>query len=147
MSNQIKQSNLPLVLLVEDDSAQRLLVERALRMQSVECHVVTVCDGLDAWELLNGIQDGAAIRPDLIFLDLNMPRLDGRGLLTRIKDDDGLSSIPVVMLTTSDLDDDKVECAMLGCDGYMVKPFGIRDLVGALEHDCRRFLTAKRTIH
>ncbi len=97
------------VLLVEDSPGDVRLTQEAFHAanNSVRLHVVT--DGVDALAFLN--HEGAyahAPRPDLTLLDLNMPRMDGRQVLARIKSDDNLKTIPIVILTTSTADEDIV---------------------------------------
>ena len=87
------------ILLVEDDAADALLVQEALRARGAARSIAWVPDGLAALELL---RDPAATRPDLIVVDLNMPRMNGRELLAVLKSDAGLKMIPVVVLSTSD---------------------------------------------
>ncbi len=90
------------VLLVEDDVADAMLIEEALAERGAR-NLVQVTDGVAALEHLRG--DGNA-RPDLIVLDLNMPRMNGRELLKILKSDEDLQTIPVVVLTTSTAPDD-----------------------------------------
>lgn len=111
------------ILLVEDDPADAGLAKRALRDGRILCNVSHVRDGVEAMEYLRrqGSFAGAA-RPDLILLDLNMPRMDGREVLQEMKADDELKTIPVVILTTSDVDRDVNASYLLGANSFITKP-------------------------
>jgi CheY-like chemotaxis protein len=111
------------ILLVEDDPADAGLAKRALRDGRILCNVGHVRDGVEAMEYLRrqGPFAGAA-RPDLILLDLNMPRMDGREVLQELKADDELKTIPVVILTTSDVDRDVNASYLLGANSFITKP-------------------------
>ncbi len=111
------------ILLVEDDPADAGLAKRALRDGRILCNVTHVRDGVEAMEHLrrHGSFAGAP-RPDLILLDLNMPRMDGREVLQELKADDELKTIPVVILTTSDVDRDVNASYLLGANSFITKP-------------------------
>lgn len=111
------------ILLVEDDPADAGLAKRALREGRILCRVNHVRDGVEAMEYLRRQgRFAGACRPDLILLDLNMPRMDGREALQEIKADDGLKTIPVVILTTSDVDRDVNASYLLGANSFITKP-------------------------
>ncbi|GLR82851.1 response regulator [Azospirillum oryzae] len=111
------------ILLVEDDPADAGLAKRALRDGRILCNVSHVRDGVEAMEYLRRQGSfGAAARPDLILLDLNMPRMDGREVLQEMKADDELKTIPVVILTTSDVDRDVNASYLLGANSFITKP-------------------------
>jgi chemotaxis family two-component system response regulator Rcp1 len=96
-----------IIFLVEDNKADIRLIQEALKNSSMQYQVITARDGVDAMAYLR--QEGEyaeAIRPDLILLDLNLPRKDGREVLAEIKADSKLKRIPVVVLTTSRNEDD-----------------------------------------
>jgi chemotaxis family two-component system response regulator Rcp1 len=111
------------VLLVEDSPGDVRLTQEAFRNadRSVILHVAA--DGVEAMAFLNR-KDGhaQAPRPDLILLDLNLPRMDGREVLALIKDDDSLRTIPTVILTTSDSEVDIVASYQLHANCYLTKP-------------------------
>lgn len=111
------------ILLVEDDPADAGLAKRALRDGRILCNVAHVRDGVEAMGYLRrqGPFAGAA-RPDLILLDLNMPRMDGREVLQELKADEELKTIPVVILTTSDVDRDVNASYLLGANSFITKP-------------------------
>lgn len=117
------------ILLVEDDPADAGLAKRAIREGRILCDVHHAVDGVEALAYLRreGERYAGARRPDLILLDLNMPRLDGRGVLAAIKQDPALRGIPVVVLTTSDVDRDVEAIYGLGANSFVTKPLDLQD--------------------
>ncbi|MFG1608925.1 response regulator [Actinoplanes sp. NPDC049265] len=116
------------ILVVDDDDADALMIEEALGATERSATVTRVADGREALEYLHreGPYTGA-LRPDLILLDLNMPRMDGRETLAAIKTDDELKAIPVVILTTSGAAPDIVASYQHRANAYVTKPFGLDD--------------------
>ena len=111
------------VLLVEDSPGDVRLTQEAFRdaNQSILLHVAA--DGVEAMAFLR--REGAhaqAPRPDLILLDLNLPKMDGREVLAHIKENDNLKTIPTVILTTSDAESDIVKSYELQANCYLTKP-------------------------
>lgn len=117
------------ILLVEDDPADAGLAKRAIREGRILCDVHHAVDGVEALSYLRreGPRFADARRPDLILLDLNMPRLDGRGVLGAIKQDPDLRGIPVVVLTTSDVQQDIEAIYRLGANSFVTKPLDLQD--------------------
>jgi CheY-like chemotaxis protein len=116
------------ILVVDDDDADALMIEEALETSDMRTTVSRVADGREALDYLH--RQGpysSANRPDLILLDLNMPRMDGRETLAAIKTDDRLKSIPVVILTTSGAAPDIVASYQHKANAYVTKPFGLDD--------------------
>ncbi len=107
------------VLLVEDDPGDVLLIREAFEDHKLNNTLLVANDGVEALELL---RDAGTDRPDLVLLDLNLPRKDGREVLREIKDDDALRSIPVVVLTTSDAEEDILRSYDLHANAYVTKP-------------------------
>ncbi len=107
------------ILLVEDDRVDAMTVKRALREINVANRLDVVQDGEEALEFLRNPDNE---RPAIILLDLNMPRMNGIELLRVLKADDSLKSIPVIVLTTSKADQDRIESFNLSVAGYMLKP-------------------------
>jgi CheY-like chemotaxis protein len=111
------------VLLVEDDDGDVLLIREAFGHNKVYNKLTVVSDGVEALEFLRGEGEHAgAERPDLILLDLNLPRKDGREVLAEIKGDDDLRMIPVVVLTTSQAEEDVLRSYKLHANAYVTKP-------------------------
>jgi CheY-like chemotaxis protein len=119
MSNQVKPVH---ILLAEDDRIDAKAFLRAMEKLRIQNPVTVAQDGLEAWEILKGINGHAPFpRPNLVVLDLNMPRLNGLELLDRIRDDDDLRDTIVFMLTTSNDEVDKMAAYNLNVAGYMLK--------------------------
>lgn len=111
------------VLLIEDNPGDADLTRETLESSSLKVTLSVVVDGAEALEyLLREGRHGAAPRPDLILLDLNLPKLSGRDVLTQVKRSDTLRVIPVVVLTSSGADRDVVESYNLGANCYITKP-------------------------
>jgi CheY-like chemotaxis protein len=111
------------ILLVEDSPSDTELTVEALKQAKVRNHLSTVEDGMQAMEFLRrqGPFAGAP-RPDLIMLDLNLPRKNGREVLAEIKADPDLKTIPVVVLTTSRAEQDVLRAYQLSANCYITKP-------------------------
>lgn len=122
------------VLLVEDDPADVELTQEALDNNKVYTKLFMVQDGLEALAFLRreGVHADAP-RPDLILLDLNMPRMDGRQVLAELKKDDDLKNIPVVVLTTSKAEQDIVASYDLGANCYVTKPVGLEQFTKVVQ--------------
>jgi CheY-like chemotaxis protein len=111
------------VLLVEDDPGDVLMTQEAFEEHKVRNSLAVVNDGTEAIAYLRREGKYAdAARPDLILLDLNLPRRDGREVLAEIKNDPDLCRIPVVVLTTSQADEDIVRSYQLHANAYVTKP-------------------------
>ncbi len=130
------------ILLVEDNPADVNLVRRAMDQSKLSCKLHHVADGLDALDFLrrNGERYENMPQPDLILLDLNMPRMNGRELLTVIKTDEYLSYIPVVVFTQSDSEIDVESVYRSGASGFIVKPDDMPRLVETL-HQIVAYIT------
>ncbi|MGI9210905.1 MAG: response regulator [Methylococcaceae bacterium] len=122
------------ILLIEDDPADAHLVSLALKEGCIRARLHHQPDGREGLDFLKRISPhDDAPRPDLILLDLNMPRMNGREFLAAIKADDAFKAIPVVILTTSDVERDVVASYQLGASGYITKPVDMRQFVAAVE--------------
>jgi CheY-like chemotaxis protein len=120
------------ILLVEDDPGDVVLVREAFDHDKVRNELRVASDGVYALEQL---RDAERPVPDLILLDLNLPRMDGRELLEKIREDPRLTRIPVVVLTTSDAEADILRSYELHANAYVTKPV-----------DLNRFLKVVREI-
>ena len=112
-----------IILLVEDNEGDIVLTVEALREAKIHNKVMVVRDGEEALSYL--YREGKyadAEMPDIIFLDINLPRIDGKEVLTKIKNDDRLKFIPVVILTTSDSENDIMESYSNHANCYITKP-------------------------
>jgi two-component system, chemotaxis family, response regulator Rcp1 len=114
------------VLLVEDDPGDVDLTLEVMNMSKLKVNINVVGDGV---ECLNYLRNAAGyedkLKPDMILLDLNMPRKDGRETLHEIKNDPALKMLPVVVLTTSDANEDIVRSYTTGANCYITKPVGL----------------------
>jgi len=117
------------IMLVEDDPGDQKLIKKSLLDQKIGNHLFIVETAEDALDYLAASKAGDAQcpKPDLILLDLNMPGIGGKEFLKRIKADDELDTIPVVILTTSDSDQDILESYKLHASGYIKKPLTLDD--------------------
>ncbi|MEK6743285.1 MAG: response regulator [Nitrospirota bacterium] len=114
------------ILLVEDDSVDAMTVRRALKEVNVTNPIAIAGNGEEALEYL---RNSANEKPCIILLDLNMPKMNGIEFLRVAKQDTGLKTIPVVVLTTSRGEREKVESFNLGVAGYMIKPVDYQQFV------------------
>lgn len=114
------------ILLVDDDPGDVELTMEVLKESKLKLTIDTVSDGEQALKYLRGEGRYAGKpRPDLLLLDLNMPKVDGREVLRQVKGDPDLKTIPVVVLTTSDADQDVLHTYDLGANCFVTKPVGL----------------------
>ena len=125
------------ILLVEDDPADVELTKEGLARAGVSVALNVVTDGVEAMDYLQKKGRYNEVKtPDLIVLDLNLPRKDGRELLRELKSDDRFRHVPIVVLTTSDSGDDIMETYSAGANSFVTKPIGIdnwEEMVSAIE--------------
>ncbi|WP_436910752.1 response regulator [Halosimplex marinum] len=125
------------ILLAEDNPGDVTLTRKALERGNISNNLHVVNDGVEAVAFLR--QEGEYAdepRPDLVLLDLNMPRKDGRDVLETIKEDDDLRRIPVVVMTSSEAEEDIVQSYDLHANAYLTKPIdfdGFLDVVQRIE--------------
>lgn len=114
------------ILLVEDSPVQQALTRRALEDSTLEADLRVVDDGVAALQYLKGEGEfhdrEANPRPDIVLLDLNMPRMNGHEFLERMKTDESLATIPVTVLTTSNADADATASYAKGANAFVTKP-------------------------
>jgi CheY-like chemotaxis protein len=132
------QHKIPITILIcDDDEDDRMLTQQALEQARVSNKINFVEDGEQLLDYLYqrgeyAGENGTAPRPGLILLDLNMPKLDGREALKVIKGDKTLSNIPIVVLSTSRLDQDIIQSYQLGVNSFISKPVTFTGLVDAM---------------
>jgi CheY-like chemotaxis protein len=125
------EEKLPSLVMVDDDPDDCFLFKRALQENGFANKVVFLADGQELMDYLNGQVKSAkgSLESQVVLLDLNMPRLDGREALRRIKDDEALKKMPVVILTTSKNPEDVQNAYGLGASSFFSKPSDYRELV------------------
>lgn len=122
------------ILLVEDNPGDARLALEALKERKIRNNLHHVKDGVEALDYLYQRAEYAGVpRPDLILLDLNMPRKDGREVLEEIKHDADLRLIPVVVLTTSSAERDLVKSYGLHANAYIVKPLDLEQFIEVVQ--------------
>ena len=130
------------VLLVEDDPGDTLMIREALEIHAPDTDIATVGDGVDAMRYLRRQDEFAGSRrPDLVLLDLNLPRKDGREVLAEIKGDEELSTIPVVVLTTSQAEEDVLRSYKLHANAYVTKPVDFERFIDVVRQIYQFFVT------
>jgi CheY-like chemotaxis protein len=130
------------ILLVEDNPGDVRLTKEALREGKVYNNLHWAKDGVEALEFLR--QEGKhaeAPRPDIILLDLNLPKKDGREVLSSIKNDDRFKQIPVVILTTSEAEEDVLRSYELHANCYITKPVDLDKFIVVVQSIDRFWLT------
>ncbi len=133
------------ILLVEDDPGDVLMTREAFADYKLRNQLHVVNDGADALAFLRqeGEYEGKP-RPDLVLLDLNLPRMDGREVLEAIKSDAELASIPVVVLTTSEAEDDVLRSYSLHANAYVTKPVDFERFIEVVRQIDDFFVTVVR---
>lgn len=122
------------ILLVEDNPGDADLAREALENSKISNNLYVVEDGVEAMAFIKRSDKYAnAPRPDLILLDLNLPRMDGREVLSEIKKDDCLKQIPVVILTTSKAEEDVLRSYNLHANCYITKPIAFDQFMKVVE--------------
>ena len=118
------------ILLVEDNPGDARLAVEALTEGKVTNNITVAQDGVEAMEFLRNEENP---RPDLIFLDLNLPKMNGKDVLAEIKKDPGLKRIPVIILTTSNAEDDIASTYDLQANCYITKPVGFDQFIEVIQ--------------
>lgn len=121
------------VMLVEDDPGDAGLVKAAFANSRFVCRIEHISDGVEAMKRLRALSpEGPSALPDLVLLDLNMPRKSGHEVLAEMKADENLKDVPVVVLTTSDAERDVAAAYHSGASGFVTKPVDIEQLFSAI---------------
>ena len=123
------------IAMVEDDEGHARLIEKNLRRAGVHNEIVPLADGASAIAFLFG-SDGSGLvnkgRPLLVLLDLNLPDMSGIDILKRVKENEHLRALPVVVLTTTDDKTEIQRCYDLGCNVYITKPVNYENFANAI---------------
>ena len=127
------------ILLVEDGLVNAQVTIAALKKGQVRHRLTLIRDGEEALEFLLRKANLPAPAPDLVLLDLGLPKLDGRQVLARVKASDELKSLPIVIMTSSDDEEDRVQSELLGVDGFIIKPVDLEKFIQVVRQ-LRRFL-------
>ena len=136
------------VLLVEDDPGDVLMTREAFEQHKIRNQLHVVNDGDQALQFLHQTGEYAgAPRPGLILLDLNLPRRDGLEVLAELKEDPGLRVIPVVILTTSQAEEDILRSYKLHANAYVTKPVDVNQFIAAVRQIDDFFLSVVRLPH
>lgn len=120
------------ILLVEDNENDVILALRAFKRNNILNEVIVAKDGEEALDLLFGNQDNDVLMPALVLLDLKMPKLSGLDVLKRMRNHSSTKNLPVVILTTSNEEDDIVRSYNFGANSYIRKPVDFEGLVEAV---------------
>ncbi|MBO1753281.1 response regulator [Actinotalea sp. BY-33] len=133
------------VLLVEDDPGDVLMTREAFEENKVVNRLAVVSDGASAMQYLRKEGEYADVpTPDMVLLDLNLPRMDGREVLAAMKSDDELRRIPVVVLTTSEAEEDVLRSYSLHANAYVTKPVDFARFIEVVRQIDDFFLTVVR---
>lgn len=112
------------VVIIDDSLVVRKIVETSMSRAGITC-----LSFRDGYEALRALKNEIKQPPDLVFLDINMPRIDGFDLLRLLRSCPGFDDVPIVMLSSRDSVLDRVKCRLAGARGYLVKPFRTQDLL------------------
>jgi two-component system, chemotaxis family, response regulator Rcp1 len=117
------------ILLVEDSPSDVRLIREALKQTPLEVQITLARDGVEAMEYLRQSENGLVNRPDIILLDLNLPRKNGREVLAEVKAAPRLKQIPVLIMTSSKADEDVKQAYNLNANCYIAKPANLQEYV------------------
>ena len=129
------------ILLVEDNPADVHLIREALTEKEIACDVDTIDDGEVAAAHIRAVEAGQKARPDIVLLDLNLPKVTGDVLLKRIRQSASMGAVPVIVLTSSDSPRDRSQAEKLGASAYIRKPSNLEEFL-AIGDQVRRALGA-----
>ncbi len=139
----------PIILLAEDNKADQVLTQRVFAQAEFNCKLFLANNGIEVLDYLrrkgkfNNPEDSPT--PDMILLDIKMPKMSGKEVLKELKTDSALKSVPVIMLTTSNNKNDIIESYRYGVNAYITKPVGIDKYINALK-SLKRFWVQVATL-
>ncbi len=120
------------ILLVEDSPSDVRLIREALKETPIPVQITVAQDGVEAMDYLRSTEEGSANRPDLVLLDLNLPRKNGREVLAEVKTSPGLKQIPVLVMTSSQADEDIAQAYALNANCYITKPGDLQEYISVV---------------
>ena len=120
------------ILLVEDSPSDVRLIQEALKNTPITVQITVARDGVEATDYLNRAAAGLAVMPDLILLDLNLPRKHGWEVLAEVKADPATKHVPVLVMTSSKADEDVMQAYSLNANCYIPKPTDLTDYVNVV---------------
>ncbi|MGZ3901665.1 MAG: response regulator [Bacteroidia bacterium] len=129
------------IVICDDDIDDHFLLKSALKSTQLNCEIISVYNGLQLMDLLlrrRAYKEIPSPKSDIIFLDLNMPLLNGFGVLKEMKDNYELNNIPVYVLSTSSLADDKRKAIFLGAVNYITKPTDFQEFKTIVKNICNK---------
>jgi len=133
----------PHIVLIEDNPGDVFLIMRALASEHIDCVMTRFNDGEDALSgLKSSAGSGGMVVPDLILLDLNLPRVDGRQVLTAVRQNAALAQVPIAVVTSSFSPRDRDDALTLGADRYVQKPTHLQDFLQTIGSAVRELLDA-----
>jgi CheY-like chemotaxis protein len=133
------------ILLLEDEVADAYLVKIALKENKILARLHHVVDGYEGLSFLQQRDSYSNVpRPDLILLDLNMPRMNGYEFLVAIKGDERFKGIPIIVLSTSDVESDVLSSYQLGAASYITKPVSIEQFIAVINKISEYWMTVVR---
>ncbi|MCU1294442.1 MAG: response regulator, receiver [Bryobacterales bacterium] len=120
------------MLVIEDSPSDVRLIQEAVRENNICCELVVARDGVEGLAYLRKVDQGVTERPDLILLDLNLPRKNGREVLAEVKTSPGLKQIPVLVVTSSRSEDDVNEAYTLNANCFISKPYNLEEYIAVV---------------
>lgn len=120
------------ILLVEDNISDQVMVQRALEDCKISCDLLLANNGLEAVNMLYEWPSSEGL-PDLILMDINMPVMDGMSAVKKIRENNGIKHIPIIMLSTSNAERDVVESYQIGVNAFLTKPISDQEFIKRIQ--------------
>lgn len=131
--NEITLNSTIVLMIVEDDDAHAELIQEHLAEVGIKNNIIRFNNGEEAWKFLNDKKERNHNKSFLLLLDIRMPKMSGVELLAKMKSNEDLKKIPIIMLTTTDDDREIDECYRLGCNCYITKPLDFKKFTETLK--------------